>query len=914
MLNHKPVIISVVFFCMCGWICSSPVAEALGAESASPWSEEGPASVFDDAAEAASDNAQAVRVSALGEIDLHVKDLDVSKILQLLSIQSQRNIIASRNVAGTITADLYGVDFYAALDAVLHTNGFGYQEKGNFIYVYTQQELAAIQEAERQMITRVKRLNYITAVDASTFAMPLLSPTGKIAVSGEATAGFEASSGDGGANSFAHADTLIIRDYPENVEEILSLVEELDVRPKQVMIEATVLEAKLTENNAFGVDLSVVADFSMASFGSPLGAVGELLAGTVDAPVRGPVGQAYNSSVGNVASGLGGLKVGIVHDDFAMFLRALDQVTDTTVLANPKLLVLNRQRAKLLVGEKLGYISTTSTDTSSTQTVEFLDTGTELSVRPFIGDDDFIRMEVKPAISTGSVQELANFVVPTKQTEELTTNVMLRSGQTVVLGGLFKETTTVTRKQVPFLGDLPILGAAFQGHDDTVLRNEFIFMITPTIMKDESLYAGGERAKDSIEITRVGARQNLLPWSRTKLSAGHLRQALKLRDEGETKRALWAVNRALAIDPNLVEARRLKEELTGKRKWYPKQSVLDDAVGKMIDDELTVEADPIVWPQQDAQSSIAPQQTTQPAEQPLLRVADVDADAIDQVDAQEADEQAEIVTTLAPVDEPAVVEEVGQAEVAIVEEAVESEPQVEAVDELWTTLEEEVAVEAQPETEADIEQAAEQVAEVQAQRIEPEPADMPVSESDPAVVDSASEMPAQSEPSQQSTEAEQVVWPDEAPAESAPQIVEPVEPVVWEQPTELWQDMPETADAIIWDNMPSAQWAQNPQPWVESDVETPDLTVTELSEPVFGPDDQMAGADLLTQTPTVQSQILETQTVQAPTGRQINVLTRINAWIPEAPGAKPSVQVTVLEAEVSDQKVQVADAPTDDQQ
>jgi type IV pilus assembly protein PilQ len=585
----KKLVTATVFFCLTGWVYSGPVIGAPPAASATP--------AIGAPANVPADEAQAVAVSSLGAIDLHVKELDLSKVLQLLSIQAQRNIVASRNVAGTVTADLYGVDFYEALDAILHPNGFGYQEKGDFIYVYTQQELVAIQDAERKPVSQIVRLNYITATDASTFVTPLLSQAGSIAISGAAAPGFEASSGDGGANNYANTETLVIRDYPENIEEIAKVIQELDVRPKQVLLQATILEAKLTEENALGVDASVLVDFKAAEFATPLGAVNQLLEGTGP----GPSGGAGTSTVGNTASDKAGLKIGIVNDDFSVFIRALDQVTDTTVLANPKLLVLNRQRAKLLVGQKIGYVSTTATDTSSTQTVEFLDTGTQLSVRPFVSDDDFIRLEIKPSISTGAVRELANFVIPETTNEELTTNVMVRNGQTVVLGGLFKETTTVTRNQLPFLGDIPVLGYAFRGQDDNVTRNEYIFMVTPTIVKDETLYAAGERAKDSVDLAQLGARESLLPWSRSKMTAGHVRDAMRYMQAGRKDKALWSANMALYLDKTSWEARRIKEELTGQAMTNPQRSVLNDAVDAAIERQLKDE------------SSAAPQ--TQPSEQ-----------------------------------------------------------------------------------------------------------------------------------------------------------------------------------------------------------------------------------------------------------------------------------------------------------
>ena len=544
------------------------------------------AGIFGDHADVDGDvEGQEITVGSFGQVDLHVKELEVSQVLQLLSLQSQRNIIASRNVAGSISADLYGVDFYEALDAILHTNGFGYEEKGNLIFVYTTAELEAIKESQRKVTHRIYRLNYITAADASAFVTPLLSEAGSLSVSADVGAGFQPSIGDGGANSYAHTDTIIIHDYAEHVDEIVAVLQELDKRPKQVLVEATILQASLTENNAFGVDLSVLADFAVSRFLDPLGVVDEVISGTT--PLNNG-SAAFSTSVGNTQTGSGGIKVGVVTHGVAAFIRALDDVTDTTVIANPKMLVLNRQKADLLVGGKQGYLSSTSTDTATTQTVEFLEIGTQLTLRPFISQDDFVRLELRPSVSDGSVSVLGGSVIPNTTNQELTTNVVVRNGQTVVMGGLFKEDMTVQRNQVPGLGDIPILGTLFKGRDDTVNRDEVIFLITPTIIKDErKLSRIGEVTSDTIEQIRLGAREGLLPWSRTKMISSHLREAQRFYEEGDFQKALWATNLALAIEPMAPEALKMKERITSQAPYQPANlSVLQQAVNQIIDTEV----------------------------------------------------------------------------------------------------------------------------------------------------------------------------------------------------------------------------------------------------------------------------------------------------------------------------------------
>jgi len=612
MLVNNQVKIGIVFFCSVGWICSDraigandagsgvfkilkTVVQNVVAQQANPPTADvepqnaAPDSLFNEpeaaitsveVEEAISD--QSLAMGEYGQIDIHVKDLAITKVLQLLSIQSHRNIVASRNVTGAISADLYGVDFYEAMVAILHPNGFGYEEKGNFIYVYTAEELSAIAEANQQVVVKVIKLNYIPAADAVEFIKPLLSEGGSISVSAKMTPGFQPTMSDAGDNAFAHRDTLLVRDFQDNVAQIDDVLRQLDTRPAQVLIEATILEARLTEENAFGVDMTLLGDFGLETFGNPLSTIDNLIDGTVE----GNSGHSFESTVGQTDDGSAGLRLGFISSDLAIFVKALDSITDTTVLANPKVLVLNRHRAELLVGERLGYISTVQTETSQTQTVEFLDIGTELTVRPFVSDDGFIRMELRPSISDGSTSLVGGFVIPNTNNEEMITNILVRNGQTVVMGGLFKEDTEIDRRQVPWLGDIPILGTPFRGQDDRVNRSEVIFLIKPTIVKDKVLFAEAERIKQNVELARIGARQELLPWSRSKMVAGHMREALEHQEAGDSERALWAVNMALMLDPMFVEGRRLKEELAGNRIDWPYRSMLKDALDHVIEEKL----------------------------------------------------------------------------------------------------------------------------------------------------------------------------------------------------------------------------------------------------------------------------------------------------------------------------------------
>ena len=531
-----------------------------------------------------------VRVDENAIVDLHVNDEDLANVLEMLSIQSRRNIIAGKDVSARVTANLYNVTFFEALDAILHINGYGYVEDGNFIYVYTSEEIEKLAAESRQKVSKVIKLNYLNAIDAAEFAKPLLSTDGQIKTPGK-TASFP-TLGDTpiGSDEYAHEAMLVVIDFEENVAEVETLIAQIDTRPAQVLVEATILQTQLNEANAFGVDFAVIANINFADFvgiGGPLQAANALIGGKSASGGTNPLpadggGSAISSNVGNTA-GAGGLKVGVVSNDVAVFMRMLDEVTDTTILSNPKILALNRQPSRVLVGRKVGYLQTTATETSTTQTVEFLDTGTQLYFRPFVTNEGMIRMELKPQVSEAVIRETndatgAAVTIPDEITNELVTNVMVRDGQTIVLGGLFRESTETSRRQVPFLGDIPLLGKAFRGHDDETQRNEIIFLITPTIVNDTTLAEAGERGMDAVEKVRAGAREGVLRWSRDRMSALRNIEAERLAQEGDTDRALWMLDRSLTLNPGQADAITMRERLGAKRKNWPGRSILDDVI------------------------------------------------------------------------------------------------------------------------------------------------------------------------------------------------------------------------------------------------------------------------------------------------------------------------------------------------
>jgi len=502
-------------------------------------------------------------------------DTDVVQALQMLAAQGRRNIVASKDVVGTITATLYDVTVLEALETIVRANDLRYEEVGNFIYVYSSAEWNSIQQARRKKESRRFTLEYLAAKDAVEFVTPLLSENGKVSFVGQVEKGYQPDLTMGGEDSWAHQGMIVVNDFPENLETVSTLLGEIDAPPRQVSVESTIVATDVNEDDAYGVDFSVLGSVNFTDFTNPGQVVNNLIGGnnTPGAKADDKKGfqptdnEAYgmSSTVGQVAQA-GGLKVGVVSENVSFFLRVLDEVTDTVVLARPRVMALNRQRAEVLIGERVGYLSTTTTETTSTQTVQYLDTGIKLVFRPFISKDDSIRMELSPSSSEARYRTVTGVSgggveIPNEVTSTVTTNVRVKDGQTLVLGGLFSEKTTITRRQVPYVGDVPVLDLLFNGYDNEVKRQEIIFLVTPTIMKDDVIAKWAGEAEGFAESARIGAREGLLPFSREKMSVAQNQLALDALSAGDRERALYHVHTSLSMNFNQPEMIRLRGEL-----------------------------------------------------------------------------------------------------------------------------------------------------------------------------------------------------------------------------------------------------------------------------------------------------------------------------------------------------------------
>ena len=520
------------------------------------------------AATPASGNAQVKPTAgqaAAETFTIQFQDTDILQALQMLSMQGRRNIIASRGVQGKVSANLYDVGLFDALDVIMRANDLRLEESGNFIYVYTRQEWEDVTKSRLKKVSRNFPLEYLNAKDAGEFIGPILSEVGKVSFVGDVEKGFQPSATDGGSDSWAFQGMLVVSDYPENIKAIEALLKEIDTPPAQVIVESTVVSTDVQQNDGFGVDVSIIGNLSFSQFTNPLSGAQQLLNGSVQ---KGEgVANASNTNVTNIKDPT--LQVGVISDDVSVFLKLLDSVTDTTVLARPRVMALNRQRAQILIGQRTGYLNSTTTQTSTTQSVEFLDSGIKLIFRPFISSDGSIRMELAPSVSEATKSSTATvggntMEVPNESTSEIVTNVRVKNGQTLVLGGLFKEKTVIDRRQVPGLGDVPLIGNAFKGYNDDLHREEIIFLVTPTIVKDEIAKVWSDEAREFEHAVRIGAREGLLPWSRDTLTTAQNQKAFEAMGKGDRDLALFHCENSLRLSHNQPEMVRFREDLVGQ--------------------------------------------------------------------------------------------------------------------------------------------------------------------------------------------------------------------------------------------------------------------------------------------------------------------------------------------------------------
>lgn len=472
-----------------------------------------------------------------GKLTIHIQNSDLREVLDLMSEQGGLNILASKEVQGKVSASLSGVDINTALDAILKSTGYACHRQGKFIYVGTPDEFTALEQTLDRIGTRIYRPNYVPAAELKALIQPLITDKfGMVSVSSASEAGIAASDTTAGGDKYAGGDVVLVRDYEAVLAQIDQVVAEVDVRPMQVAIEAMILQADLDDHNKLGVDFALLQDHLKLGWGAPPGSLNDF---KFD----------------------GGLKVGYLDSNVGVFLQALESIADTNVVGKPHLMVLNKHRAEILIGRKDGYISTTVTQTASTQSVDFLESGIQLRLRPFISRDGLIRMEVHPELSNGVVNVQGNFTLPNKTVTEVTTNVMVHDGCTVVIGGLIKDQKENTTTAVPVLGSLPWVGAAFRNTSEESKRTELIVLLTPHIVYEPGSCQEGSQAACEYLRRHDVYTEKMSPLGKRHIARRYIRLAQGALAQGDGRTALRFAEMAVHFDPENRDAIELRAQI-----------------------------------------------------------------------------------------------------------------------------------------------------------------------------------------------------------------------------------------------------------------------------------------------------------------------------------------------------------------
>ena len=427
-----------------------------------------------------------------------------------------------------------------ALDAILKSTGFLARQEGNFLYVGAADDFREMEKTLDRVSTRIYRPNFVTATELQTLITPLLSDgVGFVSISSAAEVGIAADDANAGGDSFAGEEVLLIRDYNAVLTEVDQIIAEVDCKPLQVAIEATILSVKLDDSTKMGVSFEFLRDNPNVRFG---------------------IGTPLNALPKDLDKG--GLQFAFLDSNLGEFIDALETIQDTNVIATPRVLVLNKHRAEVQIGKQDGYVNSTVTETSTSQTVAFLDTGTILRIRPFISRDGLIRMELHPELSTGNVEVEQQFTIPKKEVTQVTTNVMVRDGCTVIIGGLIREQVSNGTSQIPLLGGLPFVGPLFRSNQDqSTVREEILILLTPHIIPDD--IACGEGAHAACEFHRLHdvAIEKNSPFSRDHISLQYFKLAQNAWAQGDRDRALRYAEVAVHYNPGNRAAVDLRSDI-----------------------------------------------------------------------------------------------------------------------------------------------------------------------------------------------------------------------------------------------------------------------------------------------------------------------------------------------------------------
>lgn len=368
-----------------------------------------------------------------GKISLTLREVSISEVMEMLSRSAKVNILLSDDVEGDVSVNLYGVGIDEAINSIASAAGYAVERRRGSYFVVSREE-AGRHASGGPTELRTFKIQYSEPDVIKEILENHLSGYGKI-------------------TTLNQRKLLVVEDTPYFLDRIAALLKELDRRPKQILIKAQILEIALKDSESYGLEWA-----KLFSYDDGDGAYG--LRGTSNPDSDG-------------------FFFDLITPNIEVFLDTLRARERLRTLATPKLLALEDQAAETLIGERLGYNVTTTIDNVTTTSTEFLESGVILKVRPSVDQDSRVLLEIHPEVSNGSVTDDG---IPNQTTTEVTTTMLVESGQTIFIGGLIKRTASETREGVPVLGDIPGVGLLFSNRAINSINTELVVLITPYII------------------------------------------------------------------------------------------------------------------------------------------------------------------------------------------------------------------------------------------------------------------------------------------------------------------------------------------------------------------------------------------------------------------------------------------------
>jgi len=434
-------------------------------------------------------------------VTFNFQDIPVRSVLQLIADVSELNIVVADNVSGNLTLRLTNVPWDQALDIVLDARNLDMRENGNVIWIAPTADIAAREQQLLQAMRDRKELEPLaTALISVSYAtaedLQELIDSARTNSEGGADAGLLSDRGSIAID--ARTNTLMVTDTPDRIEAIQKLVQDLDRPVRQVQIESRIVIASSDFAHAIGVRFGVTAYHNkrniLAIAGDGPGA--DLVNPATDPRDDGLIDlpgfpERYNVNLPVADANAGSLGVSFLAGNVLLDLEltALEAEGDGEVISTPRVVTANQSEAFIQQGVEIPYEQAAS---SGATAVQFKEAVLELRATPLITPDNRVQLELEIKQDTvGEIYQTGRGgSVPSIDTRELNTSVLVNNGETVVLGGIFQDERNRQEDRVPYLSSIPVLGNLFKRRSNATKKRELLIFVTPTIVEDRPVVAG----------------------------------------------------------------------------------------------------------------------------------------------------------------------------------------------------------------------------------------------------------------------------------------------------------------------------------------------------------------------------------------------------------------------------------------